>query len=58
MDKFSPADKKFLVPLLEEKLRRMKRVETNIENELAVSMYKKELIRILKKLKPKEYWYE
>lgn len=57
-DKFSPADKKLLLPLLEEKLSRMKKVTPHADTELAHSMYKKELIRLLKKLNSRGYYYE
>ena len=53
MDKLSPADKKLLLPLLEEKLERVRATTAAPEHKLAVQAYRKELVRLLKKLNPK-----
>lgn len=53
----NPADKKLLIPLLEEKLQRMKAIKPHEDNRLATDMYKKELVRVLKRLNPKSWYY-
>lgn len=57
MDKLNPADRKFLIALLNEKLKAVKSVDPHSVHSLAVQAYRIELIKRLKKLDPKGHWY-
>jgi hypothetical protein len=54
----TPADRKFMEPILSAELKRVKSVAPHPHHDYAVQLYRKQLAKTLKKLNPRGYYYE
>jgi len=54
----TPADRKFMEPILSAELNRVKSRAAYPEHAYAVQLYRKQLAKTLKKLNPRGYYFE